>query len=154
MIASLPGAHIFNAISPKAAERLIFERLLNRVNINMRKSGSNAIIIHDEGKDYTHLVRRMGVYNPIQSMYGHWENGKAYKNIPLEHILEDIVFRNSEDSYFIQMADFCSYALFRCEYPLAAKAKYKLETAFEELHSICVREAFGTDPKGLGIIRA
>ncbi len=153
MVASLPGIRLFNAIAPKAHERLIFERLMNRIQTNMGKSGSNAIIIHDEGKDYTSLVRKMCVYNPIQSRFGRWQDGSVYKNIPLSHILEDIVFRKSEDSYFIQFADFCAFALFRSEYPIAAKQKYGLDTCFNELHPICLPICFSADPKKLGIIR-
>jgi hypothetical protein len=154
MIAGLPGVRLFNAIAPKAQEALIFERLMNRVNTNMLKSGSNAIIVHDEGKDYTRLVRRLGVYNPVPSMYGKWPDGNTLKNIPLDHVLEDIFFRKSHESIFIQMADFCAYALFRSEYPLPSKAKYKLETAFDELHHICEPRCFAKDHRKLGIIRA
>jgi hypothetical protein len=152
-IAHLRGVRLFNAIGPKANESLIFERLMNRINTNMRKCGSNAVIVHDHGKDYTSLVRRLCVYNPIQSRYGQWGDGNTYKNITLDNILEDIMFRDSARSYFIQLVDFCAYALFRSEYPLASKSKYKLEDAFQELHSICIPACFAKDPKKLGIIR-
>jgi len=131
----------------------IVERLMNRINTNMRKSGSNALIIHDHGKDYTSLVRRLCVYNPIQSMYGRWGDGRSHKNIPLDNILEDIMFRDSARSYFIQLVDFCAYALFRSEHPLPSKSKYKLDEAFQELHGICIPACFSGDPKKLGIIR-
>jgi hypothetical protein len=153
MIASLSGVRLFNAIGPKATDSLIFERLMNRININMQKSGSNSVIVMDEGKDYTSLVRKMGVYNPIKSMFGGWPGGGMYKNIPLDHILEDIIFRDSQKSYFIQLVDFCAYALFRSEHPLASKQKYNLDKAFQELHSICIPACFSGDPKKLGIIR-
>jgi len=153
MTAGIRGIRLFNALAPKGQEALIFERLMNRINVNMRKCGSNAVIFHDEGKDYTKLIRRLGIYNPIQSMFGGWADGSLYKNIPLDHILEDIVFRKSERSYFIQLADFCAFALFRCECPLPSRSKYGLDTAFEELHSICIPQCFGKDPKRLGIIR-
>lgn len=152
-MASLRGVRLFNAIGPRSAETLIFERLFNRINTNMRKSGSNSLMILDYGKDYTSLVRRLSVYNPIPSMYGTWPGGATHKNIPLDNILEDIMFRDSAKSYFIQLVDFCAYALFRCEYPLASKSKYGLEHAFQELHSICVPECFSADPKKLGIVR-
>jgi hypothetical protein len=152
-IAQFRGVRLFNAIGPKPTDSLIFERLMNRININMGKSGSNAVIVMDEGKDYTSLVRRMCVYNPIRSMYGAWPDGNLYKNIPLDHILEDIVFRDSRKSIFIQLVDFCAYALFRSEYPLASKQKYGLDQAFQELHGICIPQCFSGDPKKLGIIR-
>jgi len=153
MTARLRSVRLFNAIAPRAQEALIFERLMNRINTNMRKCGSNAIIFHDEGKDYTKLIRRLGIFNPIQSMFGSWPEGNSYRNIPLEHVLEDIVFRKSKRSYFIQLADFCAFALFRCECPLASRKKYKLDTAFQELHAICIPQCYSKDPKRLGIIR-
>ena len=152
-VAQFRGVRLFNALAPKANESLIFERLMNRINTNMRKSGSNALIIHDHGKDYTSLVRRLSVYNPIQSMYGRWADGSIHKNIPLDNILEDIMFRDSARSYFIQLVDFCAYALFRSEYPLASKTKYNLDQAFQELHVICIPACFSSDPRKLGIIR-
>jgi hypothetical protein len=153
LIAGLPNVHLFNAISPRMNERLLFERLVNRINRTMAEWKSNALIVHDEGKDYTSLVRRMCVYNPIRSQYGAWPDGREFKNIPTDHILEDIVFRKSHKSDLIQMADFCAYALFRNESPLASKAKYGLDKAFEALHPICIKAAYRGDPKHLGIIR-
>jgi hypothetical protein len=61
LVAGLRGVRLFNAIAPRHQESLIFERMMNRINTNMQKSGSNAVIIHDEGKDYTRLVRKDGV---------------------------------------------------------------------------------------------
>ena len=153
MIAALPQIRLFNAIGPRASDRLIFERLLMRVSNTMKSWKSNAIIIHDEGKDYTYLVRKMAVYNPVKSMYGCWDDGKEYRNITTDHIVEDIIFRDSKRSSLIQLSDFCAYALFRSEFPLASKAKYGINDAFNELHAICIREAFGKDHRGLGIIR-
>ncbi|MBS1823569.1 MAG: DUF3800 domain-containing protein [Acidobacteria bacterium] len=153
LIASLPNLHLMNAISSRANERVIFERLINRINVAMSQWRSNAIIFHDEGKDYTKLVRRMCVYNPIRSKFGAWPGGSPIKNIPLDRILEDIVYRDSKQSSFIQMADFCAYALFRSEFPLASKTKYGLDQAFSILQPRCVKGAFQKDPRQLGIIR-
>jgi hypothetical protein len=153
LIASLPNVHLMNAISSKANERVIFERLINRINAAMSYWRSNAIVFHDEGKDYTHLIRRMCVYNPIRSKYGAWPGGSPIKNIPLERILEDIVYRDSKQSAFIQLADFCAYALFRSEFPIPSKTKYGLDKAIEILHPVCIKTAYQKDPKRLGIIR-
>ena len=152
-IAALPKIRMFNAIASRANERKVFEWLMNRVNRTMATWKSHALIVHDEGKDYTPLIRRMGVYNPIHSQFGAWEDGNPVKNIPTDRILEDIVFRKSHKSDFIQMADFCAYALFRSEYPLPSKSKYGLDRAFDLLHPICIRDASTRDPKRLGIIR-
>ena len=49
-----------------------YERLLNRINHTMVSKGSQGILISDEGKaaEYTKLVRRMAVHNPIPSQFG------------------------------------------------------------------------------------
>jgi hypothetical protein len=152
--AKLPGIRMFNAMAPKAHERLIFERLMTRIDRTMKEWKSNAVIVHDEGKDYTPLVRRMGVYNLIKSKYETWPDGNEYKNFPLNRVLEDIFFRDSVDSYFIQLADFCAYALFRSEHVLVgSRAKYELEKAFDTLIPIAIPECFANDPRKLGIIR-
>jgi len=86
-------------------------------------------------------------------MFGGWPGGKLYKNIPLQHLLEDIIFRDSQKSLFIQLVDFRAYALFRSEHPLVSKQKSGLDKAFQELHPICIPECFSKDPKKLGIVR-
>lgn len=75
-ITQLPGARLFNAIGPKDKEAMLYERLLNRINRTLVSWQSPGLLISDEGKDYTSLVRRMGVHNPIPSMYGGWPGGR------------------------------------------------------------------------------
>jgi hypothetical protein len=52
------------------------------------------------------------------------------------------------------MADFCAYALFRSVFPIASKEHLGINSAFDELIPICIREAFRGCPRKLGIIRA
>lgn len=152
-VASISKIRILNAIASRTSERQVFERLVNRINRTMAEWKSHALIIHDQGKDYTQLIRRMGVYNPIQSQFGTWPDGSPTKNIPTDRIIEDIVFRDSKESVLIQLADFCAYSLFRSEVLLASKEKYGLSTMFSQLHDVCISAAFKKDPRGLGIIR-
>ena len=118
----------------------------------MQAWGSRAILVCDEGKEaaYTRLRRRMGVYNPIPSRFGTWaDTGEATRNIPIDRIIEDPFFKKSSQSYFIQMVDFCAYALLRRERPLPSKSKYGLHEAFDLLSGILVREASRKDPEGI-----
>jgi hypothetical protein len=120
----------------------------------MKEWNNYAMLICDEGKnaEYTRLVRQMGAYNPVPSRYGIWQDtGLTYKNIPVERVLEDPYFKSSQRSFFVQMADFCAYALLRREKPLASKNKYGLHTSFDRLANVVVREASPADP--MGIIR-
>lgn len=92
----------------------------------------------------------MGVYNPIPSRFGVWtDTGLPTKNIPIDRIIEDPFFKKSEQSYFIQLTDFCAYALLRRERPVPSKTKYGIDQAFNLLSPILVREASTRDPEGI-----
>lgn len=152
LITTLPGARLFNVCMPKEQTQWAFERLLNRINRTMQAWNSHAILICDEGKesDYTRLCRRMGVFNPIPSRYGIWQDtGETHRNIPIERVIEDPFFKDSKFSYFIQLVDFCGYALLRRERPLPSKTRYGLDKAFNVLSPILVREACRYDPEGI-----
>jgi hypothetical protein len=148
-IAQLPGVMLFNAFARKGDELRLFERLLNRINRTMQAQNSKAILISDEGKDYNGLVRKMGVYNPIPSMF----QGGITRNVTLDCIVDEILYKHSEDSHFIQIADICAYALLRSEVPLASKDAYGLNLSFARLTPICQTQCYRQDPRKLGIIR-
>jgi hypothetical protein len=152
-VASIPAIRLFNAAGKKANEERLFERLLNRINRTMQEWKSRALVVCDEGKDYTGLIRKMRRHNPIGSQFGVWRDGGLTKNIVLNRIIEDVFFRKSHRSYFVQVADFAAYALLRSERPLASKSKYGLDKSFELLRKICLPECFRRDPRKLGIIR-
>ena len=152
MVSDLPGARLFNAVYSTKNEIRAFERLMNRIHRTMVSWGSYAIIICDEGKEaaYTRLTRRMKVYNPIPSQYGVWlDSGSPTRNIPIDRIVEDPFFKDSEKSYFVQLVDFCAYSLLRRERPLPSKTRYGLDTAFGALDPILVKEAVARDPEGI-----
>lgn len=152
MIASLPGVRLFNAVFPAKEDERAFEWLLNRIQRAMETLNSRAILICDTGKEaiYTRLARRMHVHNPIPSKFGIWQDtGSKAKNIPIDRIIEDPFFKKSDHSYFIQLVDFCAYALLRRERPIPSKNKYGLDQAFQLLQPILVLEASKRDPEGI-----
>ncbi|WP_374625470.1 DUF3800 domain-containing protein [Devosia sp.] len=75
--------------------------------------------------------------------------GNPSKNIPADRILEDIVYRDSARSIFIQAADACAYALLRRERPIASKTVLGLDQSFFILERIMVKQAYGRDPYGI-----
>jgi hypothetical protein len=151
LITTLPGAQVFNACFGSKEDEIAYERLLNRINRTMKEWNSHAVLFWDEGKEAQHrrLTRRMGVHNPIPSAYGIWETGALTKNIPLEYILEDPVFKPSEQSYFIQLTDFIAFALLRREHPIPSRSRYGLDKAFDALAPALVTAASRTDAEGI-----
>ncbi|MBN2544015.1 DUF3800 domain-containing protein [bacterium] len=151
-VGELPAVRLFNAVFPSNDENTTFEWLLNRINKAMQVWDSHAIIICDKGKEliYTRIARKMHVFNPIHSAYGNWEEtGQPFMNIPIDRILEDPFFKDSQKSYFIQLVDFCAYALLRRENPIQSKTKYGLDKSFYLLSDILVREASKYDSEGI-----
>lgn len=65
----------------------------------------NYLIITDEGRlaPMRKTAREIRAYNPIQSHYG------GYQNVPIKGLVEDIMSKESTESYFIQICDFISF---------------------------------------------
>ena len=147
------GATLLTAFDSAVHEGRLFERLMNRINSCAAAHNDHAIVISDEGKNarYRALARRLGRHNPIPSRFGAWGGGVIAKNIPNEAILEDIIFRPSEDCRFIQLADFCAYALLRSEIPHPTRPG--INDSFDLLEKILNTRAFAKDPRRKGIIR-
>lgn len=152
-IAMLPNAQLINACVPLLEKDRAFQFLLQRIENNMQKRNSRCIIFSDEGKSYDSIRRRMSHFNYIPSRFGAWQDGRSSKNLVSDHIVEDLVYRDSARSIFIQAADACAYALLRSERSLPSKDKLGLNLSFSILDRILVKQAFSNDPRRLGIIR-
>jgi len=64
------------------------------------------IIISDKGRVgiMNRTARKIRAFNPIPSMFG-----VEYRNQPIKNMVEDILEKDSYESYFIQVCDFISY---------------------------------------------
>jgi hypothetical protein len=143
LVSKLPGARLFNVIFPKKEDERAFEELLHGINLALRTWGSYGMLICDQGKEkiYTMLARRMPSYNPIPLRFDAQASmGLSHCHIPIERIIEDPFFKDSRQSYFIQLVDFVAYALLRRERPIPI---------FDQLADILVREASRKDPEGI-----
>ena len=154
LITRMPGVKLFNAAFPRKQDEKAFEWLLNRIERTLQPDAwkSFGLLFCDEGKEasYTKLVRRMRIFNYIPSQFGFWQGtGTSSQNIPIIRIVEDPVFKKSEQSYFIQLVDFCAYALLRRERPIPSKNRYGLDKAFSILDPIKFRDANKKDPEGI-----
>src|SRR5579872_1077615 len=149
----IAGATLVSAFDNAVHEQWLFERLMTRINTCAATCNDHAIVISDEGKNarFRALARKLGRYNPIPSRFGTWAGGSPTKNIPTDAILEDIIFRPSEGCRFVQLADFCAYALLRYEIPHITRPT--LSDSFNRLGTIVNVKAFAKDPRNKGIIR-
>ena len=71
----------------------------------------NYLIITDQGRiaPMRKTARAVRMYNPIQSKYSY-----EYKNYPVNNMIEDILEKDSKESYFIQASDLISYIVHLC----------------------------------------
>lgn len=115
---------------------------------------AHAMIIADLGheQEIVRLRRKLSVMNYIPSRFGSWGDASS-KNIPLTHLVEDALFRDSRHSFFIQLADCVAFALLKREtVPTPQVKKYNLHKAFDlHLTGVCLKQASFGDP--LGIVR-
>lgn len=76
---------------------------------NDSKNDWNYVIITDQGriKPMRKTARAIRAFNPIQSKYSLY-----FKNQPINHLIEDILEKNSKESHFIQICDFVSYFVY------------------------------------------
>jgi hypothetical protein len=157
MVSKMPSMMIPNACDRKSEKMRLFERLVNRLNRTLDAQGEHGLLFIDQGNEveYTRLIRRMGVFNPIPSRFGTWiGTGEATKNIPVSRLIEDPVFKESSSSFFIQCADLVAFSLLRKEYPLESRNKYGVHECFDLLDGVLFKRAFDKDPSKQGIIRA
>jgi hypothetical protein len=116
---------------------------------------ARALIFADQGREteITRAFRKMSVFNPIPSQFGEWTGSFKTRNIPVERVIEDPVFKQSHQSYFIQLADCVAFSLLKSEVaPSSNIKKYGIHRMFvENMASVCFRPASPKDP--LGIVR-
>ena len=99
---------IIDKTKVKSNDYSILENALT-YNIQRIENDSNGnwnfIIITDKGRiaPMRKTARAIRAYNPIQSQFG------GYINRPIKYLIEDIMEKDSRESYFIQICDFISF---------------------------------------------
>ncbi|MGB5080746.1 MAG: DUF3800 domain-containing protein [Burkholderiales bacterium] len=127
----------------------------HQLGIRLSAYAPRALIFADQGRELeiTRAMRKMSIFNPIPSQLGAWGAGQPTKNIPIERVIEDPIFKSSHQSFFIQLADCAAFALLKRETALTPHVqRYGIHGMFEEaLAGVCYRGASRYDP--LGIVR-
>jgi Protein of unknown function (DUF3800) len=136
--------------SPEGIQCRAWERLLERFNSFLQRdcNGERGIIFADQTNELIirRLVRKMRVHHYSGSYFG-----GGYAN-PMTQILEDPVMRNSAMSYFVQISDLISHALYRKLYPKGSLRRFNVDKLFDALSPILHLPASGKDPHRQGIV--
>src|SRR4029453_8897765 len=130
-LASIQGLNVISVLVEKATKtagydvfemawKALIQRFENTINNGNFSGPTNAddrgLLFCDntDGKKLTRLVRRMSVYNPVANQP---QFGGGYRNLALQLLVEDPVFRDSEWSQFVQATDVCAYLLYQFACP-------------------------------------
>ncbi len=107
-------AKIINVVIDKnnVTEKSTYNVLENALKYNIQRIDNdsngnwNYLIITDRGRiaPMRRTARTIRSYNPIQSKFDY-----GYTNKPINGLIEDILEKDSEESYFIQLCDYISY---------------------------------------------
>lgn len=155
--ARLPRARIINVMldkqtttaQPAEWEDKLWDRLLVRLNnhLNYDCGGDLAMVFADETNErrLRTQMRRMRVFYHVPSRFG------GTRTMPCEQVVEDPVIRDSQHSYFIQIADMVCHALYHKEYPKGSFKKYGADRLFTCVDPVLLKAAAKHDP--LGIVR-
>jgi hypothetical protein len=111
-VITVVGTRSSNLYGHSRLEALVVALLqrLRRACVANQRTG---LIFFDEGHgEYRKLYRKAKAYLPTGSDRGGWADGKLSKNLPLDNFTKDANIKESEHSFFIQLADLVSYAAF------------------------------------------
>ena len=132
VIAIIKGKIVNTIIDKEAIVKQDYPILSNALTYTIQRIENDSnwryLIISDKGRIsiMKKTARAIRNYNPITSMF----NKDTYYNAPIKNMIEDILEKDSEESYFIQVCDFVSYIV-NLYYKYVVKKK-KLPKRIEE----------------------
>lgn len=99
-----------------------------------------------DDKKLIRLVRQRRRYNPVPHSP---QFGGGYRNLPIQYVIEDPSFSDSEHSYFIQAVDLSAFLLYQKFAPNAYMRKKQGQNYFHRLDPILCRHASSSNPHGI-----
>jgi hypothetical protein len=115
--------------------------LFQRMRSQCLARKTNALIFFDEGhREYISAFRKAQAYLPTGSALGGWGNGQITKNMHLSMFPKDANIKQSDLSYFIQMADLVAYAArMKIEYEQGGLAQKRVNRGHHQIYDAIPR---------------
>ena len=108
-VVGTPASFLFGHRSLEALVIALFQRMRR----TCAEQNRNGMVFFDQGHgEYRKLYRKSRVYLPTGSRQKDWGQGQATVNLPLDNFTKDANIKESEHSFFIQLADLVSHAAF------------------------------------------
>ncbi len=129
-------------------QELAWRRLIRGFEKHLISRNRMGMIMADHNSDPTigRVLREMRTNYPLEAPYYH-EAGRRYPRV--WRVVEDIVFRDSKSSGFIQAADAIAHCLYRKEFPKASLKKYNVDRFFDYLEPFLYLDMNPDDPHGI-----
>lgn len=158
---SFPNMHVINVSldkkTPKSGprpfagdvEEACWGRLIERYNRFLQAQDSTGLIFADQTNEakLRKLLRKMRAHHYVPSAYGS-------KGLPAAstRILEDPNMRVSSDSFFVQLADLVSHALYRKQYPKGSLRRFNVDRFFDHMDPRLVKAASRYNAQGIVVV--
>ena len=130
-----------------AYRNVSLDRLYNRVNATAARDGAYALAIFGQEPDEVVVgaYERLRSYNPVPVSVGACGDGWQTRNLPIDRIIGEPVFRNPASDCLLQVAGLVAQALLWREEPAAGADS----GAFTILDRALNRRAAKNDPQGV-----
>ena len=127
---------------------LAWRRLIRGFEQLLQARDSLGLIMADYNSDPTikKVLREMRSQYPMGPPT-YEEDGVVFPRI--ERVVEDVIFRDSRESRFIQAADAIAHCLYRQEFPKSSLKKYNVDRFFGYLQPALYLEMNPNDPQGI-----
>ncbi len=126
-----------------------FENTIRNSNFHGPKNpDEKGLILSDNtnSRAVTKLLRKMRRFNPIPNVR---EYGDGNRDITIDYIIEDPVFRDSRDSYFHQIVDVIAYCARQKLEPNKTMKKKSGHNFYSRLNNVIVSEVTRSNNEGI-----
>ena len=138
-VAENPYLHVFAVVASKTGRisgTHLFEdswvRLLQRLERTSDALGASTVqLVHDQGED--EAIRKLARWSRHRLSAGS-VTGTGSVPRPFKNLVEDPVSRDSQASFFIQMADFAAYSAYRRLHPGSDKVQQIVPSSSWDLY--------------------
>jgi hypothetical protein len=159
---SQPDVSVFSIVVDKQDRNddifeLAWNALLNRFENTIRhknfpgpqNADDRGIVFSDntDDKKLTKLIRKMRHYNTIPNMGMYYNSG--YRNMTLKYVIEDPIFRNSENSLMHQIVDVVAYSVRQKYEPNAYMKKKSGHNLYKKMDNVALKVASNKNDYGL-----
>ena len=127
-----------------------FEKTLSHRNfVGPQNSDETGIIISDntEGEKLRKLVRKMRHYNAVPNKKDYYKSG--FINIKIEKVIEDPVFRDSQQSLILQMNDVIAYCIRQKYEPNGYMKKKGGQNFYKRLEKVVTKKVSSSNNFGI-----